>query len=214
MKVSTTRGRGRGRSRGRGAGRGALSRPYQPISSSANNQAGTAITIRRTELLKTLTVKVPVTGSPSVGGFISLLPSSTVMPWLRKLFEAYSTVVWHKFHVYFKPMFSANTDGRVVYSIDVDGRAQDPDSRAKVLEHAPVLDHQIWVDSQGAPLIIPQSLLQTRKRYLVSAPAPDSTIGSLLYWIDGVTFARAQAEYDKDVGEFWVDYSVSLAGPR
>lgn len=165
--------------------------------------SGTSITVKRSEIFTDVTTDA----NGRARDRVDLFPTATVLTWLNKLTKAYSIMTWNSLSICWKPAVSANTDGRLVFAVDVDGRSAVPGSRSDVASHSPLADCQIWQDSSRNPLVVPQRILQTRKRFLTDGGSDNSkTPGFLIFYLDGPA--------SKLVGEFWVSYSVTFAGPR
>lgn len=147
-------------------------------------------------------------GKKTAHKVISLLATeSGAFPWLSKLTRAYSQIEWHSLYIFWKPAVGANSEGRLIYAVDVDGLSQDPPDRATVASHSPVCDIQIWQDNENRPMVVPRELLTSRRRFLLSTNDPgDSGPGNLLWYVSGPA--------NTVLGEIWCRYSVRLLGPK
>lgn len=176
----------------------------QPFSTSTvgNSRDSASVSVTRTEML----LEIKTTTAVASGALI-IKPTQDVLPWLQKLAACYSQIEWHSLAIFWKPAVSATTNGRIIYSVDVDGAATDPKSRPDVAAHFPCLDIQIWQDNEARPLNVPRDLLTSRKRFLLSAKEEsNSSPGAVLYYASGPA--------NSVLGELWVRYSVRMLGPR
>nr|WPR17549.1 MAG: capsid protein [Spider permutotetra-like virus] len=182
-------------------GRGNQSRPYQDSTLASSTSSGSTITVTRMEMV--IDVKTDANGLQS--GNLSLKPSGTSLPWLNKLTDAFCFAEWKSISLFWKPGVSANTDGRIAFALDLDGRTESPASRSTVLLYSPVKDTQIWQDTQQKPIVYSGSFLMGQKKFQTSSAAGISP-GSLIYWCTGPK--------SQQVGELWISYKVTLSGPR
>lgn len=159
-------------------------------------------TIARTELIRS--VRTDATGAK--GDYVWCRPDANCFPWLEKMYNAFSEARWESLVIFWKPAVSANTDGRICYAFDTDGTVGVP-SRADVLKHGPCYDTQIWQDTQAKGLVIPKAQLQ-QTTWIKTQGRDDITSqpGAFLWYATGPA--------NKDLGEVWASYKVTLSGPR
>lgn len=184
--------------------RNAGPRPYGS-SVTGPGKDNASITITRTELL--MEVKSE-SGKATVGGRAVIKPSKDSLPWLSKIADAYSQIEWHSLAIFWKPAVGANSNGRIIYSADVDGAYKEEiTGRALVASHYPCLDIQIWQDNEARPMIVPRDQLTSRRRFLLSTEdASDNSPGTILYYASGPGSGL--------FGELWCRYTVRMVGPR
>lgn len=173
--------------------------PYSTSTARTSNSLSGGITISRTEALSDITTD----GNGNARDAVKLQPTSSNFTWLHKMYEAFSEAEYLSFAIFWKPAVSANTDGRIAFCFDADGKFDAPSSRTEVLSHSPSMDAQVWKDTQQTTLRIPNVLLRSRPRWPTSG---SEFPGTIMYFATGPK--------SKTIGELWVSYSVRFYGPR
>lgn len=172
----------------------------QPIAS-PNNMG--VVVASRCELftpLKSESSKTESTGATPV------YPTSDCMPWLHKLAAAFERVEWLSATLHWKPFVGTSASGSVAFGIDWNSNADTVIKREKVLATTPVYESPVW---QSGQLVLPTSMLMSRKQYMISATdLVDRQPGTLVWSLIGLDSAAAV----KAIGELWIVYRVRLSG--
>lgn len=185
------------------APRSRRNRRQQPV---AQNSGGGQITIKRCEILTTLSGK---TGS--LKGAIPLKPSANALAFLNTLSKSFERVKWHSARIYWRSSVGTTTNGTISYGVDWDSSTAEPASKAAVVSCTPVTSVPLWQSTDKQSMSIPQARLMTRQYYSFEGsndPVDTSPI-SIKYWADIPT-----TQQDQTYGDIWVEYHVTLVGTR
>jgi len=160
-----------------------------------------AMRVSREELVQV----VATTPGGVASGAIQLHPNQFI--WLKGLAASFDRAVWLKVRLNWRSFVGTGTDGNICYACDWASSDWTP-TRDKVLAISPVADHPVWLTTDDRPLILPISMLQTRREYILrSADAKDAQPGRIVYYVSG-------APANKTVGEIWASYTIVFSGPR
>lgn len=163
--------------------------------------------VSRQELCQVLTTGG--TGDASQTVMLDPARSTTNFPWLSGLASSWERIVWHSLRISWRSGVGATTDGMVAYGVDFNSPSTSARAtRENVVSLTPVHDGPIWKSTDGSPLTIPGGMLRSRAQFILGASDyNDASPGSLLISVTG-------GPVNKKVGEVWVHYDVTMAGPR
>lgn len=170
-----------------------------------NTSSGTLATegtlrLQKMELLTTVTSD----GRGTVSSTVVLEPSSC--PLLKSLIRSFERIRWHKIHILWKPAVGTTVGGLITYGVDWDQSAP-ATSRENIASYSPSATNAIWADTTARPMVLPSSRLMSRQWYTPqSGDQVDRAPGSLVY--------SANGPVSTVLGEFWIDYSVTLSGTK
>lgn len=181
---------------------GFITRQTQAMRAMGNSMGDGTITLQRSELIKSVEV---ANNSNTSDGYIKLLPTASVLPWLYKLASSFDQIVWHQARVIYKPAIGTTFGGSFVIGVDWNPAAT-TSSRSTVQACSPVAETAVWQPSQ---IVLPASRLQSRKYYFMSASqAQDAAPAAILYNLKCSSVAEQTF-----IGDIWLEYKVSLLGP-
>lgn len=160
------------------------------------------VTLSRSEALQS--VSMPASRS-DITGVVALVPES--FGFLKSLWHSFDRLKWLQLKVWWVPAVGTTYGGLLAYGIDF----ASPDSRSRqdISALTPNRTHAVWQESTKQPLVIPPSVLMSRKWYMDSSDVHDEGPGWLKYAVTGTSSASVTS-----LGEFWVTYTVKLAGTR
>lgn len=141
-----------------------------------------------------------------------------VFPWLEGIARSYERIVWNRLEFSWRSAVGTTSDGIICYGVNWESPAHETDptkgpTRADVTSLFPVKDHPVWQSTDNSPLVLPVSMLQSRKHYIMrSIDLDDACPGSFQVNIQGAPPGTSTKR--KTIGEIWVRYDVTLLGPR
>lgn len=164
-----------------------------------------AINIRRSEMLLPVVVKANTNKV-----FDSLSMNTDNLGYLSTLAKSFENIIWHSARIYWIPAVGTNFNGMITYGADYKFSAKKT-TRKNISSFTPSASHPCWCDTTGKAITVPRSNLMSRRMYATSTTgsqdARDQAPFSLQYGMDCDNLAA-----DTTVGEFWMDYSVTLTG--
>lgn len=136
--------------------------------------------------------------------------SSKYFPWLSGIATSWERVQWHSLAISWRSCVGTTTDGSVAYAYDWNSpsSSEKAPKRKEVTSSTPVFDHPIWQSTDARPLQAPPSQLRSRNQFIMgSTDSNDASPCSVILSVTG-------GPNNKNVGEIWIRYDVSMAGPR
>lgn len=184
----------------------ALGTTRRTAASTSKGSSMGMVSVSRCELFSSVSIENK-SNTYTVAGYVAMLPSSSVMPWLQKISIAFDRIEWLSAKLLWKPFVSATTSGSICFGIDWNSSVTDVPNRAKTQACTPVYESPVW---QSGTLNLPKNLLMSRKSYTLSGgSAVDRQPGQLVWCLAGYD---AIASGTKVYGEIWIEYSVRLSG--
>lgn len=191
-----------------------IGQPGMPSSTNPRRRAARVVgnaglmRVSRDELLASVTTGD--TGDATLTIMLDPVRSASYFPWLSGIATSWERVQWHSLELSWRSAVGTTTDGLVTYSFDWNSPTNSttaPD-RKTVTSNTPVADHPVWQTSDRAALRAPASQLKSRHQFIMgSTDANDASPCSVILNVSG-------APKKKNVGELWIRYDVTMAGPR
>lgn len=167
------------------------------------------MTLARQEML--VDISIPAS-TAEVSGKVELALSS--FPWLTVVSNSFERYRWKRLTLHWRSAGGYTKGGLMALGVDWSAQVKSSVSdlkvsRAKVLALTPHLSMPISAAGDTRSLRLPQSLLNSRKWYSVTAADLEGSVGSCLYAVK--TDSDVAARF---VGEIWADYEITLQGTR
>lgn len=169
---------------------------------SGNNPGSGTVTIKRSEFLGEITVPK---SSSTAGGIFSVTPAS--INWLSKIAGNFQTVVWHVVVFKWRPAVGTSQGGTLCLGMDWSSTQTSVPDRKNVQAFSPSIEVPFW---QSANLNLPRSKLMTRREYILDSKSQTDQGPGILCW----ALKTSPLTVDTFLGDLWIDYSVTLSGPK
>lgn len=135
---------------------------------------------------------------------VSLRPSNISA--LAGVGALYEGIRWNSCSLVWKPACATTTSGMVSFAYDLNPKAPSQE-REGIAKYHNSVSHAVSMETKN-PLIIPSSVLSTRRTYILSALPAVTTENAPV----GVLIANSSGTSTDVVGELWVRYNVTLTG--
>lgn len=173
--------------------------PIRPIGN------GGRIKITRDELLCSVST---THGKTETVNSFDLIPGSGVMPFLFRLSSCYQRIRWLRAHITWRASCGTSTNGIISYGVAFNN-GQSVTTRDLVTALTPCNDHPVWQSGVNNPLVIPPSMLMSRRWYILNSSTADKTDMDFGRFCYGLTHGATTAD---SRGEFWISYTVEMEG--